>query len=126
MLCGMWNIVKYLWQLPQHLLALCLIHIYDFSKLRSGEWILETDIPYFTAVSLGEYRLYFQQRYVEHEVVVKHERGHSKQSLYLGPFYLLLIGLPSAIGNLLHRHIKFDYYGQPWEKWADKLGGVER
>ena len=43
-----------------------------------------------------------------------------------GPLYLIIIGLPSAIGNLIHRKFKFDYYKQPWEAWADKLGGVKR
>lgn len=57
---------------------------------------------------------------------VRHEYGHSLQSRYLGWFYLLVIGLPSLIGNLLRRKFKFDYYKQPWEKWADELGGAVR
>jgi len=52
--------------------------------------------------------------------------GHQKQSLYLGWLYLIIIGLPSVTGNLLNRVIDFDYYKQPWEAWADKLGGVKR
>lgn len=66
---------------------------------------------------------------------LKHEQGHQRQSLYLGPLYLLLIGLPSLLGNLYDRlfHRAWRpkdrivwYYNQPWEKWADRLGGVER
>lgn len=47
--------------------------------------------------------------------------------------YLLLIGIPSACGNIYDRffHKKWTsyrrnewYYKQPWEKWADRLGGV--
>ena len=54
------------------------------------------------------------------------KKGHQKQSLYLGWLYLLVIGLPSATGNLLNRVIDFDYYKQPWESWADRLGCVVR
>lgn len=64
---------------------------------------------------------------------VLHEYGHTKQSKYLGVFYLLIIGLPSLCGNIYDRlahknwtnvdRIKW-YYSQSWEKWADKLGSV--
>ena len=66
---------------------------------------------------------------------VRHEYGHTKQSKYLGVFYLLIIGFPSLCGNIYDRlahknwtnakRIKW-YYSQPWEKWADELGGVYR
>lgn len=79
--------------------------------------------PKLGAVSLGEYRIMFNTPSM---TTCKHEYGHTKQSRMLGPVYLLFIGLPSVIGNLLNRIIKFDYYKQPWEAWADKLGGVER
>lgn len=67
-----------------------------------------------------------------------HEWGHTRQSLLLGPLYLLLIGIPSGLGNLYdrwfhtpergwsHEESYLWYYSQPWEKWADKLGGVKR
>lgn len=67
--------------------------------------------------------------------VVRHEYGHQKQSLYLGWLYLVVIGLPSLCGNIIDRvfHKKWTkarrikwYYSQPWEKWADSLGGVGR
>jgi hypothetical protein len=58
-----------------------------------------------------------------------HETGHTRQSRLLGPLYLLLIGLPSLIGNIYNRIYHKGsawYYKQPWEAWADKLGGVVR
>jgi len=65
-----------------------------------------------------------------HELkTLKHEKGHCKQSEYLGPSYLIIIGLPSASGNLLARKFEWwykNYYKLPWEAWADKLGGVKR
>lgn len=77
-----------------------------------------------SGVSLGKYIIFQKDCYDAQSIL--HEKGHQKQSLYLGWLYLLLIGLPSILGNLVHRVIKFNYYNQPWEKWADKLGGVIR
>jgi len=60
---------------------------------------------------------------------LKHEKGHTKQSVKLGLLYLIVIGLPSSIGNLLSRvseTINKNYFNLPWEKWADDLGGVKR
>ena len=66
---------------------------------------------------------------------MKHEYGHSIQSRILGPAYLLIIGIPSLLGNIYDRVFNKEwkyskscrwYYNQPWEKWADKLGGVDR
>lgn len=63
---------------------------------------------------------------------IKHEYGHAVQSAILGPLYLILIGLPSFTWcnsrfafkwRLAHN---IDYYDFPTEKWADKLGEVNR
>lgn len=78
---------------------------------------------YNFGVSLGKYVILCKKRSFND---ILHEGGHQKQSLYLGWLYLPLIGLPSVIGNLLNRFIPFDYYKQPWEAWADKLGEVHR
>ena len=56
----------------------------------------------------------------------KHEYGHCKQSLYLGWFYLLVIGLPSLIWAWQYKAIQGSYYRFYTERWADRLGGVER
>ncbi|GHU24761.1 hypothetical protein FACS1894164_12160 [Spirochaetia bacterium] len=84
-------------------------------------------------VSLGEFIL-LANRY--NETTVKHEYGHTRQSLMLGPLYLLVIGIPSAVfNNLWDRlfHKKWTsadrsrwYYNRLPEKQADRLGGVVR
>jgi hypothetical protein len=59
-----------------------------------------------------------------------HEFGHCRQSRMLGWFYLPVIGLPSLCWAAAHSTFKglseTDYYSFYTEKWADKLGGVER
>lgn len=58
----------------------------------------------------------------------KHEYGHSKQSLYLGPLYLIVVGLPSITWAELYKNFKreISYYDVYPENWADKLGEVNR
>ena len=116
------NFLLYLWQLPQNLLGLLTILITGAKPVIDEYRCWVTGISRF-GVSLGSYIIFggdFSHR------ALLHERGHQKQSLYLGWLYLIVIGLPSVIGNLLNRVIRFDYYRQPWEHWADILGGIKR
>jgi hypothetical protein len=113
------NFLLYIWQLPQNLLGLCIV---KFTKAKKQYLVYRTS-RYRFGVSLGKY-IIFGGYYTA--TSIKHEQGHQKQSLYLGPLYLIIIGLPSVTGNLLNRVIRFDYYRQPWEHWADILGGVKR
>lgn len=120
--------LKYIWQLPQNLLGLLVVKIL---KAKKDTW---DGIEYYNGklsggVSLGKY-IIIDRRYYQDVRTVHHEKGHQKQSLYLGWLYLIVIGIPSGIGNLVFRipavSKRFNYYHQPWEKWADKLGGVHR
>lgn len=115
------NILSYLWQLPQNLLGLAVIRFTHATHNETNDtW---TTSRYRFGVSLGNYIIFGGHA---SNTSIKHERGHQKQSMILGWLYLIVIGLPSAIGNLLRRIFVFDYYKQPWEAWADRLGGVTR
>ena len=124
------EMILFVWQLPQNLLGLILLLIIDCEK-KEGAYLFKSD--YLSSFSLG--RTIFINSSQDTETTRKHEKGHSIQSKYLGVFYLILIGLPSVIGNMIDRlfHKKWAreerlkwYYSLPWEKSADKLGGVER
>jgi hypothetical protein len=126
--------------LPQHLLGLLLIKITGAEKRETSgitwrlfdknrNWLTR----FFSGVSLGKYILLPY----ENEMTVKHENGHSKQSEYLVPLYLLIVGIYSAVFcNLWDRWFHKDwnsyarhywYYKTRWtERWADKLGNVDR
>ena len=60
--------------------------------------------------------------------VLVHEYGHSIQSCILGPFYLPLIGLPSALWANLprfrrqRRRGRYKYSSFYTERWANYLG----
>jgi len=121
--------IKYLWQLPQHLLAL--ITLFILRKRITIKTSYEHTTVYRLnmigwGISLGNYIL-LDERY--DQITIMHEFGHSVQSLYFGPLYLIVIGLPSIIMNILTRLkiLKYENYYKRWpENWADKLGKVKR
>ena len=128
------EILLWVWQVLQNILGLILLLFYKHEKLYlsiNGRRFYSTqEMP--SGISLGNYIILGK---MDSGIDMKHEYGHSIQSRYLGPLYLLIIGLPSACGNLWDRwfHKKWYwedrekwYYNLPWEKWADKLGGVKR
>lgn len=119
------RIILYLWQLPQNLLGLLFIFILrpeHSIKFESATAFFATRMR--NAISLGQYIIVQAGKGKTNTLL--HEHGHSLQSLYLGPLYLLVIGLPSLIHAALYRPEKGNYYEFYTERWADKLGGVKR
>lgn len=82
------NILLYIWQLPQNLLGLIVRVVTQSQKSDEGNYHWK----YYSGLSLGNYVFVNEGASLE---TIKHEKGHQKQSLYLGPVYLLVIGLPS-------------------------------
>ena len=90
-----------------------------------------------SGVSLGFFIIvpYLTRPYSKMVTVMAHELGHRKQSEILGPLYLLVIGIPSLFYNCF-QYIMADLFGVYYfsdhyydfytEKWADKLGQVNR
>lgn len=125
------NFFIFIWQLPQHLLAMILIGIYSIkikhiTKHEKSNVFFIEGFP--AGISLGKY-IIINFSLMSSNTVVKHEYGHSIQSKILGPLYLLIVGLPSITFNVLTRLGKLDrrtYYNRFPENWADKLGGVKR
>ena len=62
------------------------------------------------------------------ERILLHEYGHTIQSLLLGPLYLPIIAIPSALWCFLpwcrqkRKVEQLSYYSFYTEKWADRLG----
>lgn len=124
----MTNVLKYVWQLPQHIVALLILCV--FHKKIKQTYTYESShvfvLDWLFGVSLGTYILISPLHTI---TTIKHEYGHSKQSLYLGPLYLLVIGIPSIVMNLVSTvssDIAKNYYKRFPENWADKLGNVNR
>lgn len=119
--------ILYLWQLPQHLIALLLRLIYKGNDSEYNGCIVRRSVYLKGGISLGKYIIVNQWF---REIDIKHEYGHSIQSRYLGWLYLLVVGLPSLLWAMMYgRAIRLSYNGYYkfyTEKWADKLGGVKR
>ena len=65
-----------------------------------------------------------------HKNYILHESGHSMQSRWLGPFYLIVIGAPSLIWagcfKKWRQKTGTSYYWFFTEAWADKINNVKR
>lgn len=121
------EVLKYLWQLPQNIVALIYLLWLkiDSSIVRKEKH--EGYTVYFKDtldnVALGQYVFAYEH---ECEKKLKHETGHVRQSLYLGPLYLLVIAVPSGLWNLFWESVypKKGYFWFYTESWANKLAGV--
>lgn len=126
----MLKVLLYIWQLPQNLIgdAMWLFFKKRKDHANSKTWKgiplhVHIDVIYgFSGgVSLGR-RIYVSPRYSK--ALLKHELGHSYQSLIYGPLYLLIIGIPSFVMCTLARAGKITWarYNKFYtEKQADKL-----
>lgn len=137
---GILNLIKMFisisWQSPQFILGILLMAIFsrDVKNKYPVGYAHITVVQFgsrFRGISLGPW--IFVDSRPSHDVV-KHELGHSIQSLMLGPLYLLVIGIPSLTMNIISRlSMKYysgkyasNYYRRWPENWADRLGKVSR
>lgn len=120
-----YTILQWTWGLPQTLIgsAVYLAHRkdrhFDYKGACVTEWGRDSGL------SLGKF--VFVPRGTGS--LLKHEYGHTLQSLLLGPAYLLLIGAPSVawfhlpLFRRMREKTGRSYYSAVFEKTADKLGG---
>ena len=122
------TIILVIWQLPQIIVGF-FVRLFTGAQ-RWDEASVEYDRRIFTwkltsGISLSTYYVIVEQEADSN--TIKHEKGHTIQSLILGPLYLIVIGLPSIIwAGLIYEHTNKSYYWFYTEAWADKLGGVTR
>lgn len=124
----MW-IIQLIWCLPQNLLGLFVFLITKMqgSKTEKYKDIFVTYWKYSSGLSLGQF--IFVPISTSNNTI-RHEYGHSRQSLILGWLYLFIVGIPSIIwagcfSKYRSKH-NISYYSKFPENWADKLGRVIR
>ena len=152
------HILHWTWCLPQTLVGLG-FYVYlnikkSINKERYGTYNeAEIYCTYLTrgSISLGN-RVFLCDSHWDDDNVIRHELGHYKQSLILGPLYLFVIGIPSVLwcnvfwprkmkkwkemkvfSESINEHLKLklnvppkpSYYDFYTEKWANKLMGLE-
>lgn len=131
---------RWTWELPQTLVGAAIRLFYKKTLLRVIE-VADQKVYLYDkfpgGISLGYYS-HIDWRAKDHndnrfregfKTTIKHEAiGHGTQSKWLGPFYLIVIGIPSIIHCAIHQLCgrKWDYYSFPTEKSADKIAKIER
>ena len=122
------NLILFIWQLPQHLLAILYIGYLvmmckDLGVDSRYKQAIVIPCVMRGAVTLGCY--VFVGLNSEYKKTVKHELGHTIQSKILGPLYLIVIGIPSITYCGLRRIFpslrKKNYYDFYTEKLANNL-----
>lgn len=122
-------ILIYIWQLPQNLVGLIIRIFYKKKTSISYKGKMVRVCNGFPGgISLGETIIIMKYPNTKDTWdTVKHEYGHSIQSKYLGWFYLFVIGIPSILWAVWWNPKRnVSYYSFYTEKWADKLGNVQR
>lgn len=119
-------ISNWIWQLPQNLCGL----IYKLSIKKDIISIIDegNDFDVYLkrsngGITLGKY-IFVYQKFSDISKVIQHESGHVKQSIILGPLYLIVIGLPSILwAGFIHKTFfkTKSYYWFYTESWANKL-----
>ena len=119
----------FLWELPQVVLGSIFLVLLG-KKVSGRQFYRDISIYYIKdfpgGISLSWF-IFLDSDERENSRVVKHEYGHSKQSLYLGWLYLIIAGIPSITRAVIWRLFKLErekYYTAFPENWADRLGGV--
>lgn len=118
------NLIEWTWCLPQNIAGLIVAKV---TKARKNGDHYRYDVEN-GSVSLGQY-IFICPSCWNKPLIIKHEQGHHKQSLILGWFYFLVIGLPSILWLTLGRKFRekhnVSYYAFYTEKWANKLSHIE-
>lgn len=115
------RILLWIWQFPQHIVGFIMSLIWRTTVVRDVEMAdgVHKDVTFYmypyNSVSLGDYRFI---RNGSGDLTYRHEMGHSIDSRRWGILYLLVIGLPSAIRNLIWR--------TPYGRSHNYYGGVAR
>jgi hypothetical protein len=116
-----------IWELPQMILA-CVLLVFLKKKITGHKIYRRAKVFYirgfYGGISLGRY-IILNDRYTGNELSLKHEYGHTMQSLYLGWSYLVVVGIPSLARSIIWGLFKLNglryYKGYP-ENWANRLG----
>ena len=123
----------FIWEAPQSLLGFLIYLMKRRSSGKPEKWHCRALIPAKGfGISLGWFIFYPVPDHRGKRTdlrSMKHEVGHALQSQWLGPLYLLVVGIPS-LARILYSKLYFKIHRKSWdgyylgypERWADRLG----
>ncbi len=121
-----YGILQVLWGLPQTLLGFAVFLRFRKAPHYRYHGAVVTEWKKRTGLSLGLFVFIPEGDFGKNFLV--HEYGHTVQSLLLGPLYLFIVGIPSAVWCNLswcesyRRKKKCSYQFLYTERWANRLG----
>ena len=123
------QILLFIWQLPQNIIGAIYYLLIKSVYVESNDIVKGTKLICKStsngSVSLGMWIFISKNAWLyRKKSVIMHESGHCIQSIYLGPLYLFVIGIPSILWAGVRRLGLFknkSYYSFYTEKWANKL-----
>lgn len=123
------NALLFIWQLPQILLGLAFLLVFRNKEIYTNPynnitvWKISSGTAFGNACFSSGPIIVVKEGAKEETLM--HETGHSKQSIYLGWLFHIVISIPSVcrfwINKLIIKDNKWYHSGYP-ENWADKLG----
>lgn len=120
-------ILLFIWQLPQNIVALVMLPFLGKLKLvrKANYNYCFSGKNMVGGISLGSF-CFVSENMDDAETVAHEQDGHVKQSHWLGPLYLLVIGILSITWASIYRQLGYkNYYVFFTESWANKLAGLE-
>ena len=124
-LYALWDSVSaWTWEIIQTIVGLFVILIYGAKfHEKLGRRFIFSSPRMSGAISLGAF-ITINSRYNKDNLTKRHEYGHTRQSMILGPLYLFTVGICSIL-NAAFDFVKY-YYDFWTERWADQCGGITR
>ncbi len=138
------KVFYFLWQCTWGILQTVLGFVLFLTHLRDKHFfyhgVVVTEWQAKSSVSLGGFLFvthepYFYEKlkdeYAKDDLskrLLVHEYGHTVQSAILGPFYLLLMGIPSTLWGFspscckMRKEKEISYFSFFTERWANSLG----
>lgn len=127
------NLILIIWQLPQTILGLIALAIFGKHVCYYNECakvkVIRVDKRDFLGNACCSFGPIILTTTNCDENTLRHETGHSVQSIYYGPLFLLIVGLPSIIlfwRKRLQNKSSSWYYEHFPENQAEKLGHTKR
>ncbi len=125
------NFILWVWCFPQSFFGFLFYLYFIKGVLAEKEYknifVYCIDTKTFGGVSLGKFIFVSKKNF--NGWGIKHEYGHTIQNYIFGPFYLIIIAIPSAIQFWISKYNKKfrkNYFNRFPEDWADRLAGIKR
>lgn len=126
----MYVLLQFTWGILQNLAGLVMFLVCKMLGCKSKKYKNAVATKWnnkYGSVSLGMFLFVTND---EDETLLAHEYGHSLQSIFLGPLFFFVIGIPSicwaAFGDGYRKKHNKTYYEFYTEKFANDLVGLDK